>query len=51
MSEHDDTLRKTLEEVTRLRSDREESLREVATNEFSGRLRNAERIYWIYGVA
>ncbi len=51
MSEHDDTLRKTLEEVTRLRVEREESLREVATREYSGRLRTAERIYWFYGVA
>ena len=51
MSEHDDTLRKTLEEVTRLRSEREESLREVATNEYSGHLRSAERIYWLYVVA
>ena len=51
MSEHDDTLRKTLDEVARLRSEREESLREVATNEYSGRLRNAERIYWLYVVA
>lgn len=51
MSEHDDTLRKTLEEVTRLRSEREASLREVATNEYSGHLRNAERIYWLYVVA
>jgi hypothetical protein len=51
MSEHDDTLRKTLQEVTRLRSEREESLREVATNEYSGRLRHAERIYWLYALA
>ncbi len=50
MSEHDETLRKTLEEVTRLRSEREESLREVATKEYSGHLRYAERVYWIYGV-
>jgi hypothetical protein len=51
MSEHNETLQKTLEEVTRLRSEREESLREVAASEFSGRLRYAERIYWLYGVA
>jgi hypothetical protein len=51
MSEHDDTLRKTLEEVTRLRFERGESLREVAANEYSGHLRTAERIYWGYGVA
>lgn len=51
MSEHDETLRKTLEEVARLGADREDSLREVATNEYSGRLRTAERIYWFYAVA
>lgn len=51
MSEHDETLRKALEEVRELRSDREESLRDVATNEYSGHLRYAERIYWLYGVA
>jgi len=50
MSEHDETLRKTLEEVGRLRSEREESLRLVATNEYSGHLRSAERIYWLYAV-
>ncbi len=50
MSEHDETLRKTLEEVTRLRSEREESLHDVATSEYSGRLRYAERIYWSYAL-
>jgi hypothetical protein len=50
MSEHDDTLRKTLEEVARLRSEREESLRDLATNEYSGQLRYAERIYWLYAL-
>ncbi len=50
MNEHDETLRKTLEEVGRLRSQREESLREVAATEFSGHMRSAERIYWVYGL-
>lgn len=50
MSEHDDTLRKTLEEVARLRSEREESLRDLAAGEYSGRLRSAERIYWVYAL-
>jgi hypothetical protein len=51
MSEHDETLQNALEENARLRSEREESLREVASTEYSGRLRWAERIYWIYGLA
>ena len=50
MSKHDETLRKTLEEVTRLRTEREESLREVAASEYSGRLRYAERVYWLYAL-
>ena len=50
MSEHDETLQKALEENARLRSQREESLREVASTEYSGRLRFAERIYWVYGI-
>ena len=50
MSEHDDSLRKALEENARLRSEREESLREVASNEYSGRVRFAERIYWAYAL-
>jgi len=50
MSEHDETLRKTLEEVTRLRTEREESVREVATGEYAGRLRYAERIYFLYAL-
>lgn len=50
MSEHDETLRKALEDNARLKSEREESLREVATNEYSGRLRYAERIYWVYAL-
>ena len=50
MSEHDDSLQKTLKENARLRSEREESLREVASTEYSGRLRFAERIYWFYAI-
>ncbi|MCG8653594.1 MAG: hypothetical protein MI861_27400, partial [Pirellulales bacterium] len=50
MNEHDETLRKTLEEVKQLRSEREESLREVASTEYSSRLRGAERLYWMYAV-
>lgn len=50
MSEHDESLQKALEENARLRSQREESLREVASTEYSGRLRSAERIYWVYGI-
>ncbi len=50
MSEHDETLQKALEENARLRSQREESLREVASTEYSGRLRSAERIYWVYAL-
>jgi len=51
MSEHDETLQKAMEENARLRSEREESLREVASTEYSGRLRFAERIYWVYALA
>jgi len=51
MSEHDETLKKTLEEVAQLQSEREESLREVASTEYSGHLRSAERVYWLCGVA
>jgi uncharacterized protein DUF6768 len=51
MSEHDQTLQNALEENARLRSEREESVREVASTEYSGRLRSAERIYWLYGLA
>lgn len=50
MSEHDDTLRQALEENARLRSERERSLHETASAEFSGRLRFAERIYWVYAI-
>ncbi len=50
MSEHDDGLRRALEENARLRSEREESLREVASSEYSGRVRFAERIYWAYAI-
>ena len=50
MSEHDDTLRKAMEENSRLRSQREESLRDASSAEFSGRLRTAERIYWAYAL-
>jgi len=50
MSEHDETLRKALQENARLRSEREESLREVASSEYSGHLRTAERIYWAYAI-
>lgn len=50
MNEHDETLQSALEENARLRSQREESLREVASTEYSGRLRFAERIYWVYGI-
>ncbi|MCL4193138.1 MAG: hypothetical protein KJZ87_15485 [Thermoguttaceae bacterium] len=50
MSEHDDTLRQALEENARLRSERERSLHETASAEFAGRLRLAERIYWIYAL-
>ncbi len=50
MSEHDETLRKTLEEVARFRCEREDNLREVAANDYSRHLRNAERIYWWYAV-
>ena len=51
MSEHDETLQTALEENARLRSQREESLREVTSTEYSGRLRSAERIYWLYALA
>ena len=51
MSEHDETLRKALEDNARLRSEREESLREGASAEYSGHLRTAERIYWLYALA
>ena len=51
MSEHDETLRKALEENARLRSEREESLRQGASAEYSAHLRAAERIYWIYALA
>lgn len=50
MSEHDETLRKALEENARLRSEREETLREASSAEFAGRLRFAERIYAIYAI-
>jgi uncharacterized protein DUF6768 len=50
MSEHDDSLRRALEENARLRSEREESLREVASSEYSGRVRFAERVYWAYAI-
>ncbi len=50
MSEHDETLQKAMEENARLRSQREQSLREVASTEYSGRLRSAERIYWMYAL-
>ncbi len=51
MSEHDKTLQNALEENARLRSQREQSLREVASTEYSGHLRSAERIYWVYALA
>ena len=50
MSEHDDTLRRTLEEVGRLRSEREERLRESSSAEYAGRVRYAERVYWVYAI-
>ncbi|HYW79012.1 MAG TPA: DUF6768 family protein, partial [Thermoguttaceae bacterium] len=50
MSEHDETLQKALQENSRLRSQREESLREVASTEYAGRLKGAERIYWVYAL-
>ncbi|MHB8900785.1 MAG: DUF6768 family protein [Thermoguttaceae bacterium] len=50
MSEHDETLRKALEENLRLRSQRETSLREGASADYSARLRWAERIYWSYAI-
>lgn len=50
MSEHDQTLRKALEENVRLRSEREESLREVASTEYSTHARTVERIYWAYAL-
>jgi len=50
MSEHDQILQNALEENARLRSEREESVREVASTEYSGRLRSAERIYWLYAL-
>jgi hypothetical protein len=51
MSEHDETLRKTLEDVAQFRCEREDNLREVAANDYSGHLRRAERVYWFYAVA
>lgn len=51
MSEHDETLQNALEENARQRSEREESLREVASTEYAGHLRSAERAYWLYGLA
>ena len=51
MSEHDETLRRALEENAMLRSERAESLREASSAEYSGRLRSAERIYWVYAIA
>lgn len=50
MSEHDETLQKALEENARLRAEREESLRASASAAYSGHLRTAERIYWIYAL-
>lgn len=50
MGTHDETLQKALEENARLRSQRELSLHEVASTEYSGRLRFAERIYWVYAL-
>ena len=50
MSEHDETLRKTLEEVKRLRSEKEETLRTASSAEFAGQVRTAERIYWVYAI-
>lgn len=50
MSEHDETLRKALEENARLRGEREESLREVASSEYSGHARTVERVYWFYAL-
>ena len=41
MSEHDETLQNALEEAGRLRSEREESLREVAATEYADHLRSA----------
>lgn len=51
MSEHDETLRNALEENALLRSERQESIREVASTEYSGHLRFAERVYWLYALA
>ncbi|MBL7038173.1 MAG: hypothetical protein ISR77_06055 [Pirellulaceae bacterium] len=51
MSEHDETLRRTLEENARLQSKHAESLREASSAQFSGRYRWAERIYWLYAIA
>lgn len=50
MSEHDETLRKALEENVRLRSERAANLREGSSAEFRGRLRLAERVYWLYAL-
>ncbi len=50
MSEHDESLQKALEENARLRSEREETLRQSASAEYSGHLRSAERIYWLYAL-
>jgi len=51
MSEHDETLRRALEENALLRSKHAESLREASSAEFAGRYRWAERIYWFYAIA
>ena len=43
-----DSLQRALEENARLRSEREETLRESTSAEFLGWARYAERIYWVY---
>ena len=50
MTEHDNTLRQALEENARLRSEHENSLREVASTEYSDHARKVERVYWVYAL-
>ncbi len=51
MSEHDETLRRALEENALFRSKHAESLREASSAQFSGRYRWAERVYWLFAIA
>ena len=51
MSEHDETLRRALEENAMFRSKHAESLREASSAQFSGRYRWAERVYWLFAIA